>query len=297
MAQRLAGKVAVITGGGGGIGGAVAVDMAAEGAKIVVNDFGKDENGKSYADMVVEKIKKAGGEAVANYDSVSTMEGGANIIKTAVSNFDRIDILVNAAGGSRASLLVDMTEEHWDSHIDAHLKGHFSCSQAAAREMIKQKSGGRIINFSSAAGFPFMDFNIPLFSIAYSTAKAGIMGFTAKAAAELRLHDITVNAIFPNAVTRGFPEERPGAEAPEFVAPILVYLATDEAKNITGQLFTAGGGNLAIYVRPLQTQVQMRKIGKWTLDEIGQLIQPIFSRGPGGPGGKGETPDWAKPQK
>jgi len=271
MAERLAGKVAVITGGGGGIGGAVAIDMAAEGAKVVVNDFGKDENGRSYADNIVEKIKEAKGTAVANYDSVSTMAGGANIINTAISNFGRIDILVNTAGFSRRGLTVDLSEEDWDSVIDVHLKGHFSCSKAAAIEMIKQKSGGRIINVSSAAGFMF--FNYPLFGISYASAKAGVVGFTAKLSGELQEHGITVNALFPNARTRGFPEERPGAEPPEFVAPIVVYLATDDAENITGQFFSAGGGDVGIYTRPMQgTSMLMRKIGKWTLDELHQVI-------------------------
>jgi NAD(P)-dependent dehydrogenase (short-subunit alcohol dehydrogenase family) len=283
MAQRLAGKVAVITGAGGGIGGAVAIDMAAEGAKIVVNDFGKD--GRSDADIIVEKIKKARGTAIANYDTVATMAGGASIIKTAISNFGRVDILVNTAGFSRRGPAVEMSEEDWDAVIDVHLKGHFSCSQAAAKEMIKRKSGGRIINFSSAAGFMFFDF--PLFGIAYATAKAGVVGFTAKLSAELKEHGITVNAIFPNARTKGFPEERPGAEPPEFVAPIIVYLATDEAKNITGQLFSAGGGNVGIYARPMQMQgtpMLMSKIGKWTLDELDKVIPPTVRGGPGGPG-------------
>jgi NAD(P)-dependent dehydrogenase (short-subunit alcohol dehydrogenase family) len=281
MAQRLAGKVAVITGGGGGIGGSVAVDMSAEGAKIVVNDVGKDENGRNYADIMVEKIKAAGGVAVANYDTVSTMAGGASIIQTAIKNFGRIDILLNTAGFSRRAPAIELTEEDWDSVITVHLKGHFSCSQAAAKEMIKQKSGGRIINVSSAAGFMFFDF--PFFGISYATAKAGVVGFTAKLSAELKQYGITVNALFPNARTRGFPEERAGAEPPEFVAPIVVYLATDEAKNITGQLFTAGGGDVGIFARPLQgTSVLMRKIGKWTPDELSKAVPQMLPRG--GPG-------------
>jgi len=277
MAQRLAGKVAVITGGGGGIGGAVAVDMAAEGAKIVVNDFGKNEHGRYYADVMVEKIKASGGTAVANYDTVSTMAGGASIIQTAIKNFGRIDILLNTAGFSRRGPAVELSEEDWDSVITVHLKGHFSCSQAAAREMIKQKSGGRIINISSAAGFGFID--IPFFGISYATAKAGVVGFTAKLSAELKQYGITVNALFPSAVTRGFPEERPGASAPDFVAPIVVYLATDEAKNITGQLFTASGGDVGLFPRPLQSpSIIMRKIGKWTLDELSKSVPQMLPR-------------------
>jgi len=285
--KRLAGKVAVITGGGGGIGGAVAMEMAAEGAKVVVNDFGKDEKGKSYADIKVEEIKKAGGMAVANYDDVSTMAGGANIIQTAIKNFGRIDILLNTAGFSRRGPAVDMPEEDWDSVIAVHLKGHFSCSQAAAREMIKQKNGGCIINVSSVAGFGFMD--LPFFGISYATAKAGVVGFTGKLFGELSKYGIRVNAIFPNARTKGFPEERPGADSPDHMAPLIVYLATDEAKDITGQLFHLGPGEVGLFPRPIQGQsILVRKLGKWTVDELSQVVPQMMPRQgppPGGPGG------------
>lgn len=271
MAQRFSGKVAVITGGAGGIGGAVALDLAAEGAKVVVNDFGKDDKGNWEADKMVKNIKQSGGSAVANYDSVATMEGGTNIIKTAVTNFGRVDILVNTAGFSKLAKTVDMSEQDWDSVLAVHLKGHFSCSKAAAKEMIKQKSGGRIINFSSMAAFDFN--NVPFFGISYSTAKAGIVGFTAKLSGELKEYGITVNAIFPSAVTKGFPDKRPGADAPEFVAPIIVYLATEEAKNITGQFFSAYGGNVGIYTRPMQELTMLAyKTGKWTLEELGNIV-------------------------
>ena len=286
--EKLAGKVAVITGGGGGIGGAVAMDMAAEGAKIVVNDFGKDENGKSYADIMVEEIKKAGGTAVANYDDISTIAGGVNLIQTVIENFDRIDILLNTAGISRRGPVVDMPEEDWDSVIAVHLKGHFSCSQAAAKEMIKQNDGGRIINVSSVAGFGFMD--VPLFGISYATAKAGVVGFTGKLCGELSKYGITVNAIFPNAVTKGFPEERPGADTPDHMAPLIVYLATDEAKDITGQLFHIGPGEVGLFPRPIQQKsILVRKIGgKWTVDELSKAVPQMMPRlgpPPGGPGG------------
>jgi NAD(P)-dependent dehydrogenase (short-subunit alcohol dehydrogenase family) len=271
MVRKLDGKVAVITGAGGGIGGEVAKDMASEGAKIVVNDFGKDKEGSYFADKVVAQIKTAGGTAVANYDSVATMAGGANIIKTAVSNFGRVDIMVNTAGSGKAGKFTEVSEDDWDKTINVHLKGHFSCSKAAAEEMIKQKSGGRIINFSSNAGFVFA--NVPFFDVSYATAKAGIVGFTAKLSGELKDYGITVNAIFPSAVTKGFPDKRPNADLPEYVAPIVVYLATEEARNITGQLFITYGGNIGIYPRPLQVPATLyKKTGKWTLDELGQIV-------------------------
>jgi NAD(P)-dependent dehydrogenase (short-subunit alcohol dehydrogenase family) len=286
--EKLTGKVAVITGGGGGIGGAVAMDMAAEGARIVVNDFGKDENGKNYADIMMEKIQKAGGTAVVDYNDISAIAGGANLIQTAIENYGRVDILLNTAGFSRRGPAVDMSEEDWDSVIAVHLKGHFSCSQAAAKEMIKQNDGGRIINVSSVAGFGFMD--VPFFGISYATAKAGVVGFTGKLCGELSKYGITVNAIFPNAVTRGFPEERPGADTPDHMAPLIVYLATDEAKDITGQLFHIGPGEVGLFPRPIQQQsVLVRKIGgKWTVDELSQAVPQMMPRlgpPPGGPGG------------
>jgi NAD(P)-dependent dehydrogenase (short-subunit alcohol dehydrogenase family) len=271
VTRKLEGKVAVITGAGGGIGGEIAKYMAAEGAKIVVNDFGKDADGNMAADKVVLQIQKAKGVAVASFDSVATVTGGANIINTAISNFGRIDILVNTAGAGKAGKLTEVSEKDWDLTISVHLKGHFSCSKAAAEEMIKQKSGGRIINFSSNAGFTFA--NVPFFDVSYATAKAGIVGFTAKLSGELRDYGITVNAIFPSAVTKGFPDKRPGADSPEYIAPIVVYLATDDAKNITGQLFTTYGGNIGIYPRPIQKpSMLICKSEKWTLDELERIV-------------------------
>lgn len=280
MAQKLDGKVAVITGGGGGIGRATAIAMAVEGAKIVVNDIAKDTGGNNNVDKVVNEIKETQGIAVANYDNVSTMAGGENIIKTAVSNFGRIDILVNTAGNFISRPIVDFTENEWDSIIAVHLKGHFSCCKYAAKEMIKQKSG-RIINISSRAAFTYQPG--PLNSIAYAAAKAGILGFSAQLSSELKDHGITVNSIIPSANTQLFPGQgrRFGGgirETPDFVAPIITYLATDEAKNITAQTFYACGGDLCIFGRPMQLpgpHMFIRKIGKWTVDELCEVIPPM----------------------
>jgi len=282
MTQKLKGKAAVVTGGGNGIGREVALALAAEGAKVVVNDIGREADGKSAADNVVNEITKAKGTAVANYDSVATMAGGENIIKTATSNFGRIDILVNCAGNFRPAKTVELTEEVWDSILDVHLKGHFSCSKAAIAEMVKQKSG-RIINISSrAAAFGTAN-------CAYSVAKAGILGFTSMLSEEQKDNGITVNVILPSAQTKLFPGPAlslgdnvpisPTRE-PEYVAPIIVYLATDEAKNITGRYIYASGGDVCFYSRPLQlsanTPVIIRKVGKWTVDELSQVIPAII---------------------
>ena len=155
MPHKLSGKVAVVTGAGSGIGigREVALMMASEGAKVVVNDVSIKEDGSRGADEVVAIITKAKGTAVPNYDSVATMDGAYNIIRTAISNFGRIDILVNTAANWLLKPTVETTEADWDSVIGVHLKGIFGCTQAAIKEMIKQGSGGRIINFTSNAAF------------------------------------------------------------------------------------------------------------------------------------------------
>jgi len=284
MAQRLKGKSAVVTGSGSGIGRAVALALATEGAQVVVNDIGRDPDGTSGADKVVEEITNASCTAVASYDSVATMVGGENIIKAATSNFGRIDILVNCAGILRRGPTVEMTENDWDSVMDVHLKGHFSCTKAAVKEMIQQKSG-RIINISSRAAF---DFGAPgtvsrEYGI-YASAKAGILGFTAALSGELREYGITVNALLPSAITDLFPRPRVrfgGGDTgePDFVAPIIVYLATDEAQRITGQFIYACTGDLCIYARPMQLpgpHMFIRKMGKWTIDELTEAIPPLL---------------------
>jgi NAD(P)-dependent dehydrogenase (short-subunit alcohol dehydrogenase family) len=294
MAQKLTGKVAVVTGAGSeaGIGKEVAKAMAAEGAKVVVNDIVKDKDGMMGADRVVKQIRDAGGTAVANYDRVGTVSNGEKIIRTAIDSFGRIDILVNTAGNLINKPAVEMTEEEWDSILTVHLKGHFSCSRAAAREMIKQGSGGRIVNISSRGAFMYGNGTSPpppdRSSVAYSAAKAGILGLTVCLAAEFTGKDITVNAIVPSASTHMFPGHGPRwfgggvREDPEFVAPIIVYLATDQAKNINGQFFYACGGDICIFSRPLQLpgpHMFIRKAGKWTLDELNEAIPPMIGQG------------------
>jgi NAD(P)-dependent dehydrogenase (short-subunit alcohol dehydrogenase family) len=270
MAQKLAGKVAVVTGAGSevGIGKEVAKAMAAEGAKVVVNDIGKDPDGTMGADRVVKEITDAKGTAVANYDSVTSMEGGASIIKTATDNFGRVDILVNTAGNFIAGPTPDFTEEDWDKVINVHLKGLFACTQPALREMIKQKSGGRIINITSIAAWQPVGGG----GAAYGTAKAGVLGFGRFLSVEMKEHGITVNAVSPKAKTRLFPMA--GDVGPDHVAPLPVYLATDEAKDITGQIIFIGAGMLMVF-SPLMTmgppgahQHLHHKRGIWTVDEL-----------------------------
>jgi NAD(P)-dependent dehydrogenase (short-subunit alcohol dehydrogenase family) len=280
MAQRLKGKVAVITGGGDGLGRGIALEMVAAGASIVVNDINHGD-----ANKVVGEIKKAGGAAVANYDSVATMQGGANIIKTAVASFGRVDILVNCAGNFKAVSTVDTTEDVWDSIIAVHLKGHFACSQAAVKEMLKQKSG-RIINISSRSA------TFGAASLPYSAAKAGILGITSMMSVELKDKGITVNVVLPSAHTKLFSGGPPNIgdnmpvakdRDPGYVAPLVAYLATDEARNITGRYFYSSGGDICIYAHPFQlpgeSHLLLRKMGRWTLDDLDQVMLPLIGEG------------------
>jgi NAD(P)-dependent dehydrogenase (short-subunit alcohol dehydrogenase family) len=284
MAEKLKGKAAVVTGGGsGGIGGAIAIALAEEGAAVVVNDIARGSDGVNIADRVVEEIQKAGGKAIANYDSVASMQGGANIIRTATGNFGRMDILVNCAGNYKRTPLQDMTEKEWDSFINVHLKGHFSCTMAAIQEMVKQKSG-RVINFSSRAATGGGG------NMAYGTVKAGILGFTSALARELKGNGITVNCIVPSADTKLFPGPRPKGVSgslpaslwiePHYIAPIVTYLAMDQAQGITGRFIYASGGDLCFFTPPLELAGEpnkfIRKIGKWTVDELADILPQLL---------------------
>ncbi|MBN2239517.1 MAG: SDR family oxidoreductase [Dehalococcoidales bacterium] len=293
MAQKLEGKVAVVTGGGStsGIGRSVSKLMAAEGAKVVVADIFKDPDGSWGADRVVKEITDEGGTAVASTDGITTLEAGEKTINTAISNFGRIDILVNCAGNNSMVPISEMTDKDWDSVIDVHLKGHFSCIRAAAMHMMEQGSGS-IITFSSRGAFPFPIPGMPLPPVtskrvgnpAYTAAKAGILGMTASFCAQLGPYGITINAIMPSANTNLFPGEHPrGADLPhsasldpDYLAPMVVYLCTDEAKEINGQFIYASGGDFCIYKRPLEPHTFTRKIGKWTIDELNEVVPKLI---------------------
>jgi NAD(P)-dependent dehydrogenase (short-subunit alcohol dehydrogenase family) len=283
MGERLKGKVAVVTGaGGGGVGEATALALSAEGALIVVNDIGRDSMGRYGADKAVEKISETGGRATANYDSVATMEGGENIVKTALNAYGRIDILVNCAGNFQGKPTTELTENDWDSIIEVHLKGHFSCIKAALPEMIKQKTG-RIVNFSSRAAFGGGG------NLAYTAAKAGILGLTTMLSVEMKEHGITVNAVLPSADTKMFPGPRPKFARktmiepmflePHYIAPMISFLATDEAQEVTGKFIYSSGGDFCLYSLPLQLKAEapifVRKVGKWTIDELIDIMPSL----------------------
>jgi NAD(P)-dependent dehydrogenase (short-subunit alcohol dehydrogenase family) len=239
------GKVAVITGAGGGLGRSHALELAKRGALIVVNDLGGSVDGQggshTAAQQVVDEIKAAGGEAVANYDTVATAEGGKAIIQTALDTFERVDIVINNAGILRDAAFKNMTPELLEPVIDVHLKGAFYVTQAAWQHM-RDQNYGRIVNTSSAAGI-FGNFG----QTNYGAAKAGLVGFTRVLAVEGAKNNIKANAIAPVAKTRMTEDLLgPAADklAPELVTPVVTYLAHEDCP-VSGEVYSVGGGRVA----------------------------------------------------
>jgi NAD(P)-dependent dehydrogenase (short-subunit alcohol dehydrogenase family) len=277
MADRLKDRVAIVTGGGRGIGRGEALALASEGAKVVINDLGAASDGTgaatSPADEVVAEIKKMGGEAVANYDTVATAEGGENMVKTAVDTFGKLDILVNNAGILRDVMVFNTTPEQWDAVVKVHLYGHFNTIKPACVVFRQQKSGV-IINTSSSAGL-----GGTFGQAAYGAAKEGIVGLTRKVAQDMGRYGVRCNAIRPNAGTRltlsdemrkTWPPEMIAAmEAyrPEDIAPLVVWLASDDAVNVNGRTFFVQTGTVALYSEPVQEKAIL-KAGGWTIDEL-----------------------------
>ena len=278
----LTGKVAIVTGAGGGIGRAHALALAEAGAAVLVNDLGGARDGtgggRGMADAVVGDIKAAGGEAVANYESVATVNGGEAIVRGALDAFGRLDIVVNNAGILRDKTLAKMDEGLWDAVIAVHLKGTYCVSRPAFVHMKEQGDGGSIINTSSTSGLEgnFGQTN-------YGAAKAGIAGFTRCLALEGERAGIRVNAIAPVALTR-MTEDLQAAQSDEFrrltpdlVAPLIVYLASDLARDITKRIFFVGGGRIA-EMRMVRTEgVTAGEGGHWTPEAIADQMEKILS--------------------
>ena len=289
---RLEGKVAVVTGSGRGIGRAHAIALAAEGAKVIVNDPGVERNGTggtiAPADEVVSLIRENGGEATANYNSVADFTEAAQIIGTAIDAYGQIDILVNNAGISRDGLFHQITPEDFAAVVGTHLKGTFNTCRHAVPLMRAQRSG-RIINTASS------QWRNPEGRAAYGAAKGGIVSLTRDLAFELRYHGITVNAIAPMARTRAFndyrhPEmlaaggltskkagdelttNRPGGE---HVSPVVVWLASDASAHVNGCVFRAGSGKFGFYSHPTEVRAvnkDWRGKGKWTVEELSRIL-------------------------
>lgn len=255
MARLCEGRIAIVTGAGRGIGREHALSLAAQGAKVVVNDLGGNVDGSggdlSPAQQVVEEIKAMGGEAVANGDSVSDYEGAARMIQTAIDTFGDLHIVVNNAGILRDRMLFSMSEEEWDAVIKVHLKGTWASSRVVAeywRNRAKEglKNDGRIINTTSVSGL----YGNPGQSN-YGAAKAGIATFTLIAAEELARYGVTCNAVAPGALTRltedlGLPPEMLERFGPEWVAPVITWLASSQSADVTGQVIESNGSLLGI---------------------------------------------------
>lgn len=303
MANLLTGQVAVVTGAGRGMGRAHALALAAEGAKIVVNDLGGsiigDGGDASPADDVVKEIIAAGGEAVANYGNVTSVTDGNAMVEQAMDVFGRLDIVVNNAGNIRNQLFVKMTEEEWDSVIAVHVKGLYAVTRQAAQVFAKQGSG-RIVNTASEAGLGgYAASN-------YATAKEGIVGFTRTLALELGPYGVTTNAIRPRAGTRmagavdmkkaldlaregklPLPEfmfeiedMMEGSEtfSPDQVAPLVVFLCTDAASNINGRDFIVGGGEITLVSLPTKER-SVFSDKPWTQEHLQELLPKTLGKG------------------
>jgi NAD(P)-dependent dehydrogenase (short-subunit alcohol dehydrogenase family) len=287
------GRVVVITGAGRGIGRGEALEFARSGAKVVVNDLGGEMDGLGSspgpAHDVVEEIRAMGGEAIENSDDVSDEAGAARLIKAALDEWGRLDVLVNNAGILRDRMLTNMTVDEWDAVIKVHLRGTFLPSHIAAahwRERSKagEENDARIINTSSASGIYG---NVGQTN--YGAAKAGIAAFSVIAAKELQRYGVTVNAIAPGALTRmtenlGMgqraaeqPPDQFNAMAPENIAPLVVWLGSPEARSITGRVFNVAGGRISV-AEGWHAGPGVDKGDRWDPEELGTIVPDLVAQ-------------------
>jgi NAD(P)-dependent dehydrogenase (short-subunit alcohol dehydrogenase family) len=288
----LEGRVAIVTGAGGGIGRAHALAFAAEGARVVVNDIGvgldgSPASGGSAAQSVVDEITSAGGEAVANGSNIADWDQAAGLIQTAVETFGGLDVLVNNAGIVRDRMIANTSEDEFDAVIAVHLKGHFAAMRHAAsywRGLSKEGKtvDARIINTSSGAGLQG--------SVGqgnYSAAKAGIAALTLVGAAEMGRYGVTVNAIAPSARTRmtetvfaemmARPDEGFDAMAPENISPLVVWLGSAESRDVTGKVFEVEGGIIRV-AEGWAHGPQVDKGARWDPAELGRVVADLLAK-------------------
>ncbi|MGW0176770.1 SDR family NAD(P)-dependent oxidoreductase [Rhodococcus sp. NPDC003322] len=287
MSKTLDGQVALITGGGRGLGRSIALALAEQGASVAIDDVYVDDAGVRAADVTAKDIEALGSAALALAEDVTTSEGSQAMVDATIERFGRLDILVTCAGNAVYGKLQDLAVEQWDSLMNLHLRGHFLSCKAALPHMLEQNYG-RIVTVSSRAAF----FQVPASkkespaskpaSTAYAAAKAGILGLTTTLAIETWDTGITVNSLLPSAATQLFPGLKPrrlggvpAAESmePDDVAPIVAYLSTPEAADISGKIVYAAGGDVIFYSNPLDVtgSRMVRKAGRWTVDELAQV--------------------------
>ena len=284
MTGLLEGRIAIVTGAGRGIGRAHALELARQGARVVVNDFGVSLAGEkedSPAHDVVREIEALGGSAVVNGADVADFEQAGAMVQQAIDTFGGLDILVNNAGFVRDRMLVNATEDEWDAVIRVHLKGHFApLRHAAAYWRAESKEGrqrtGRVINTSSGAGLQGS-----IGQVAYSAAKGGIATMTLVAAAELGRVGVTVNAIAPVARTRMTEGafDTSAMALPEDNSPIVAWLASEAAGHVTGRVFEIDGGQLTL--EDGWRHVATRDKGsRWDTAEVGPIVDALIAEAP-----------------
>ncbi|WP_085993063.1 SDR family NAD(P)-dependent oxidoreductase [Oceanobacillus senegalensis] len=278
--KNLDGKVAIVTGSGRGIGREIALLMAKEGAKVVVNDLGGSSDGAGndtkVADEVVKEIKDTGGEAVGNYDSVAEFESAQNIVNTAIETFGRLDIVVNNAGILRDRMVFKMSEEEFDSVISVHLKGTFNMTRLAA-PLFKEQKSGRFVNFTSTSG---LIGNIGQAN--YAAAKLGIAGLTKITALDMQRYNVTANAVAPFAWSRligTIPTETDAEKervkkiqqmTPAHIAPLVAFLASNEADDVTGQFFGVRGKEIVVFSQPRPVRSTYNSEG-WNIESLASV--------------------------
>jgi len=300
MYPRLTGKVALVTGSGQGIGKAIALELARHGARVVTNSRKPGTKGGD-AESTAYEIMDARGQAVAFYGDVSNFQSAGKLIQTAVERFGRLDIVVNNAGADAPHMIWNMTEEEWDLSINSYLKGTFNtCRHACA--LMREQKWGRIINTTSTAWLGTVG------HCNYGAAKAGVVGLTRSVAREMGRYGVTCNAYAPTASTRfsaseeiqaGFKkryeaglmtkerfEELTNLPSPETVGPFIVFLCTDAAADINGQVFDVTGGNIALYSEPIKKKTISKDAGIWTVDELTKQVPSLLEgyKNPAPPG-------------
>jgi NAD(P)-dependent dehydrogenase (short-subunit alcohol dehydrogenase family) len=300
MSQGVADKVVVVTGSGQGIGKAIALEFARNGAKVITNSRKPGTKGGD-AESTANEIMDMRGQGMAFYGSVSDFASAGKLVQAAVDRFGRLDIMVNNAGSDAPHMIWNMTEEEWDLSLDSYLKGTFNTCRFASAIMREQK-WGRIINTTSTAWLGTVG------HCNYGAAKAGVVGLTRSLARELGRYNVTCNAYAPTASTRfsasediqaGFKkryesglmtkerfEELTNLPSPETVAPFIMYLCTDAAADINGQVFDVTGNNIALYSEPVKKKTITKESGVWTVSELAQQVPQLLEgyKNPAPPG-------------